>query len=147
MSLSFQKTLNVAQGISEGIVIGADTVVVLDGEILGKPSDASEALSMLTKLSGKPHRVITGLAVIDTVSGKKHVEYETTLVYFKNLDKDEINAYIDCGEYSDKAGSYAIQGKGSLLVEKIEGCYFNVVGLPISRLNSILRRHFDLKLL
>lgn len=147
MSLSFQKAIDVASKVGEGIVIGADTVVVLEDEILGKPLDDKEAFSMLLKLSGKKHRVITGFSIIDLVGLTKVVEYESTDVYFKDLNEKEIMDYIYTGEFSGKAGSYAIQGKGALLVEKIEGCYFNVMGLPVSKLNSSLKKFFDLNLL
>lgn len=147
MSLSFQKAIDVASKVGEGIVIGADTVVVLEDEILGKPLDDKEAFSMLLKLSGKKHRVITGFSIIDLAVPTKVVEYVSTDVYFKDLNEKEIMDYIYTGEFSGKAGSYAIQGKGALLVEKIEGCYFNVMGLPVSKLNSSLKKFFDLNLL
>ncbi len=147
MSLSFQKAIDVASRAGDGIVIGADTVVVLEDEILGKPLDDREAFSMLLKLSGKKHRVITGFSVIDLAGPTKIVEYESTDVYFRELNENEILDYIYTGEFFDKAGSYAIQGKGALLVEKIEGCYFNVMGLPVSKLNSSLKKFFNLNLL
>ena len=121
-------------------VIGADTVVAVDGKILGKPKDRDDAYNMLKMLSGKYHSVFTGVTVISpTESITFSVE---TKVKFFDLTDDEINAYIDTSEPYDKAGGYGIQGKGSLLVEKIKGDYFNVVGLPVSTLNKHLFRYY-----
>ena len=117
-------------------VIGADTVVAIDGEILGKPANKEDARAMLTKLSGKTHSVFTGVTVIR--DGKEQSFFEETKVKFFNLSENEIEKYIKTGEPLDKAGAYGIQGFGSLLVEKIDGDYFNVVGLPVSRLNRVL---------
>lgn len=117
-------------------VIGADTVVAIDGKILGKPSDRSEAFEMLKMLSGRYHSVFTGVTVI-TPLGKSTVSVETRVKFF-DLSDDEIKDYVGTGECDDKAGAYGIQGKGALLVERIEGDYFNVVGLPVSRLNRML---------
>ena len=119
------------------IVIGADTVVALDGKILGKPRDDADAIATLKMLSGREHSVFTGVSVI------KGENIETFSVQTKvkmfELTDEEIEEYIATDEPFDKAGSYGIQGKGSLLVEKIDGDYFNVVGLPISRLNRVLK--------
>lgn len=121
---------------SENIVIGADTVVAVDGKILGKPADRQQAFEMLKSLSGKYHSVFTGVTVIKP---EKSVTFSVeTKVKFFDLTDDEIDSYIATGECDDKAGAYGIQGKGSLLVEKIDGDYFNVVGLPISKLNKYL---------
>lgn len=118
------------------IVIGADTVVAADGEILGKPKDKSDAFDMLKKLSGREHSVYTGVTVI---KGDRRETFSVqTKVKFFTLTDSEISNYLDTGEPFDKAGAYGIQGKGSLLVEKINGDYFNVVGLPISRLVRVL---------
>ncbi len=118
------------------VVIGADTVVAIDGKILGKPRDSADAKAMLTLLSGKTHSVYTGVTVI---KNKKYSTFfcETRVTFFKLTEK-EIDAYIKTGEPLDKAGAYGIQGYGSLLVEKIDGDYYNVVGLPISKLNRLL---------
>lgn len=118
------------------IVIGADTVVAIDGKILGKPKDENEAMTMLELLSGREHSVFTGVTII---KGEKEKSFfcETKVKFF-NLTKDMIKAYISTGEPFDKAGGYGIQGYGCLLVEKIEGDYFNVVGLPVSKLNQSL---------
>ena len=98
---------------------------------------------MLRRLSGRSHRVITGYSIIDAEGKQKLVEYETTKVYFRSLSDQEILDYISTDECSDKAGAYGIQGKGALLVERIEGCYFNVMGLPISKLNYSLKKFFN----
>lgn len=121
------------------IVIGADTIVVKD-TILGKPKNREDAFDMLNKLSGTTHEVITGVTIIDALSGKYLNEAEITRVTMNDLTLDEINSYLDVGESFDKAGAYGIQGVGSVLVRKIEGCYFNVVGLPISRLTQMLKK-------
>ena len=119
-----------------GIIIGADTVVAIDGVILGKPDGKSDAKAMLRLLSGKTHSVFTGVTVI------KNKEYHSfaveTKVTFFELSDSEIEAYVNTLEPLDKAGAYGIQGYGSLLVEKIDGDYFNVVGLPVSKLNRLL---------
>ena len=117
-------------------VIGADTVVVIDNEILGKPKDKTAACQMLRQLSGRVHEVLTGIAV--KYNGKEVAEVVHTKVYFRSLSEADIAAYVATGEPLDKAGAYGIQGRGAVLVEKIDGCYNNVVGLPISRVNEIL---------
>ncbi len=112
------------------VVLAADTVVVLENEIIGKPADASEAVAILRRLSGKRHVVMTGVAII-----AEHNEWQecaSTAVYMRALPDSLIDWYVGTGEPLDKAGAYGIQGKGALLVEKIEGCYFNVVGLPLA---------------
>lgn len=148
--LSLLKASDIASKLSaegkEAVVIGADTIVVKDGEILTKPKDKDDAIRMLTLLSGKSHEVITGVTVIDTKTAKSESFYESTKVYFKKLTEDEILAYTETTEPYDKAGSYAIQGKGALLIEKIEGDYFNVVGLPVCRLSCVLKEEFNIKL-
>jgi septum formation protein len=121
------------------IVIGADTVVDLDGEALGKPGSARVAAEMLRRLSGKTHRVVTGLAAIRVPDGETRLELETTQVRFATLTPDEIEQYAATDEPLDKAGAYAIQGIAGRYVERIEGCYFNVVGLPLARLYRMLK--------
>ncbi len=116
----------------EALVLGADTVVALDGLVLGKPRNAAEARSMLEALSGRTHQVHTGVSVAH--AGRALVTgVETTRVTFRELSAEQIDAYVATGEPMDKAGAYGIQGRGALLVEKLDGCYFNVVGLPLSR--------------
>lgn len=137
--LALQKAEKVAQDFSEGIVIAADTIVTWSDKIIGKPVDREEAFFLLTCLSGQCYQVITGLCVIDLTDNTPELAYECTNVYFRSISASEINSYLDFGEWSDKAGAYAIQGRGALLVERIEGCFFNVVGLPLNRLNLMLR--------
>ena len=114
-------------------MIAADTVVVLDGQILGKPTDAADAVRMLTKLSGRTHKVLTGVAV--SFQGRQLAEVCGTEVIFRTLTAAEIADYVATGEPLDKAGAYGIQGRGAVFVEKINGCYNNVVGLPLTRLH------------
>jgi septum formation protein len=136
--LAMEKALDAAKHVpKDSIVIGADTLVYLDGSPLGKPKDAREAARMLRLLSGRTHRVYTGLAVID--GDRSLAEYERTDVTFRELDDDEIESYIRTGEPLDKAGAYGIQGQGALFVERIRGDYYNVVGLPVFRLGMMLR--------
>lgn len=118
-------------------IIGADTVVSIDGKILGKPKDKADAFDMIKELSGREHSVFTGVTVI-CKNEEKTFSVETKVKFF-DLSDDEINTYIATGEPFDKAGAYGIQGFGSLLVEKIDGDYFNVVGLPVSTLNRVLK--------
>ena len=121
-----------------GIVIAADTIVVVGDSILGKPVDAADARRMLSMLSGREHEVITGLAVMDAASRRSSVRTAVTQVCFRKLSEREISAYVATGEPLDKAGAYGIQERGALLVERIEGCYSNVVGLPLSLLGEML---------
>ena len=121
---------------SEIPVIAADTMVVLENEILGKPFDSNDAAVMLRKLSGRVHRVLTGVAVF--YKTQNLVEVVETKVWFRSLSEIEINAYVATGEPFDKAGAYGIQGRGAVLVEKIDGCYNNVVGLPLTRLYQMM---------
>ncbi|KKM09008.1 hypothetical protein SY88_21470 [Clostridiales bacterium PH28_bin88] len=137
--LALGKARWVARGIDNGLVIGADTVVVLGHRILGKPGSPEEAGNMLRELSGKPHQVLTGIAVVKAGSNVYRTDCEVTRVYFRRLEEREIEAYVESGEPMDKAGAYGIQGLGAVLVERIEGCYFNVVGLPLARLTQVLR--------
>jgi septum formation protein len=122
-----------------GIIIGADTLVVLEDEILGKPCSYNAAKYMLKRLSKRRHTVITGLYVLATESGEYRKSCERTDVYFRTLTETEIEAYLESGEYADKAGAYAIQGRASLFIERINGDYFNVMGLPLCRLYLLLR--------
>jgi septum formation protein len=132
--LASLKATSVTQYYDHGLIIGADTLVSLDGELLGKPTDDADALVMVSRLSGTCHEVVTGVALIDAATGQDRVWAETTQVYFRQLDSAEIATYIESGEASDKAGAYGIQGRGAAFVPRIEGCYFNVVGLPLASL-------------
>lgn len=128
----------VAAGAGQVIVVGADTEVVLDGLVFGKPASAEEARAMLHKLGGRTHSVVTGLAAIHLPGGAARTEHETTLVTLAPLTPEEIEDYVSSGEVFDKAGAYAIQGRAGRFVTRVEGCYFNVVGLPLARLYRIL---------
>lgn len=121
------------------IVIAADTTVVAEGQILGKPADAQDARRMLRLFSGKTHEVLTALAVINIPAGKEALHVETTRVEFLKMPEEEIERYIQTGEPFDKAGAYGIQGIAGRYATRIEGCYFNVLGLPLSRLWTTLQ--------
>ena len=123
----------------ETVIISADTVVCCDGEILGKPRDRSDAERMIRMLSGKAHTVTSGVALI--YNGKAYSCAATTRVFFDELDEDFINNYINSAEPYDKAGSYAIQGKAAPVISKIDGCYFNVVGLPVNCLYRLAKEN------
>ncbi len=120
-------------------IVAADTVVVVDGDVLGKPRSEDDARRMLRRLSGKWHEVFTGLAVLVRQSQRTIVVVEKTRVEFAQLSASEIDEYIRSEEPLDKAGAYAIQGRGGKFILRIEGCYFNVMGLPLARLHAILR--------
>jgi septum formation protein len=121
------------------IILGADTVVVVDQEILGKPGDAATAQQMLMKLRGREHRVITGFALLHTHDKEARVGHETTRVWFSEMTDAEVDGYVATNEPLDKAGAYAIQGMAGRYIPRIEGCYFNVVGLPIERVWRTLK--------
>ena len=128
-----------SQAKKDSIIIAADTVVVIDGKILGKPKNADDAYNMLKLLSNKIHRVYSGIAVINTTNNIMKSEAVFTEVKFSELTHEEIVNYINSKEPLDKAGAYGIQGLGALFVEKINGCYYNVVGLPLNLLNKIMK--------
>lgn len=132
MSLALQKAQAVAAVHENAVVVGSDTVVALDGKILGKPHSEQEACEMLRSLSGRTHKVFTGVAIVG--GGKVENFFDETDVEFYPLDDGEIRKYVATGEPMDKAGAYGIQGKGAVLVKKINGDFFNVMGLPISKL-------------
>lgn len=143
MRLSAQKARSVAEHIDgDALVIGADTVVAIDGKILGKPKDEEDAEHMLAELSGRKNTVFTRITVINTSDGKSVSEFERTDVKFRVISADEIRRYVKSGEPMDKAGAYGIQNLGALLIDSIDGDYFNVVGLPLCRLGLILKREF-----
>lgn len=144
-SLSLKKAAAVAKDVtSDALVIGADTIVVSDGKILGKPTDEDDAYKMLSSLSGKWHEVISGVTVLHTKSAESKSFYVKTRVRFAELSDKEIRDYIATKEPCDKAGAYGIQGRGSKFIEEIEGDYFNVVGLPLQRLYQVLKKDFGL---
>ncbi|MEW6661366.1 MAG: Maf family protein [Bacillota bacterium] len=137
--LALKKAASVARHLSNGLVIGADTIVVRNRDILGKPTSRAEAVEMLERLSGQSHHVFTGIALVDAASGRCRKAFQQTEVFFRQLSLAEIEAYVNTGEPMDKAGAYGIQGMGSLLIEKISGCYYNVVGLPLTKLAELLK--------
>ncbi|HZY10845.1 MAG TPA: Maf family protein [Bacteroidota bacterium] len=134
LALSERKAQDIAKCVEEGIVIGADTIVVLEGKILGKPSDHNDAYGMLMALSGRWHEVYTGLTLIDRPSNQIISATERTRVKFRTLEEGEIVEYIQSGAPLDKAGAYGIQDDyGAVFVEKIDGCFYNVVGFPLTK--------------
>ena len=135
--LAREKALAVAKGRPQDVVLGADTVVVVDGQILGKPVDAADAARMLRMLSGREHQVITGICVV--ANGQSSVANETTAVTMSEISENEIADYVATGEPMDKAGAYAIQGVASRWIPRIEGDYSNVVGLPVALVWRMLR--------
>ncbi len=137
-ALALLKARAVAEHYDSGLVIGSDTIVVCDGEILGKPVDEQDAWRMLSLLQGRSHEVYTGIAVVDSETGAHRASYSRTVVYMRPLPDAMIERYIRTGEPNDKAGSYAIQGIGAMLIERIDGDYFTVVGLPLNRLADLL---------
>lgn len=145
--LSVEKAADVASRIEEkAVILAADTVVILGDTILGKPVDEADAMNMLKILSANTHRVATGFAILNERAGVLHTEAVFTDVTFKNLERSEIEGYIKTGEPMDKAGSYAIQGKGSFMVKEINGSFTNVVGLPLDRVVDVLSSHNLLEL-
>ena len=146
MALAYEKGIEVAKDNVDEVVLSADTLVELDGKLLGKPKNREDAKIMIKSLSGKIHNVYTGYAIFKLSKKIKYVSYEKSSVKFYDLSSDEIEKYLDTLEYKDKAGAYGIQDKGSLLVEKIEGDYFNIVGFPIGKINRDLMRLLNLSL-
>ena len=139
--LARMKAAAVAAQQNEGLVLGADTVVVVDGEILGQPRDAQDARRMLQLLRGKWHEVLTGVALVKAgKNGCSIVDHECSRVRFSQIDEREIEWYIATGEPMGKAGAYAVQGRGALFIEEIQGDYFNIVGLPVRLAYELSRR-------
>jgi len=128
-----------ARAVGPAIIIAADTTVTLDGKILGKPRSSDDARHMLEQLSGRTHSVLTGVSLI-RLPDAAHLEFvESTLVHFQPLTSEEISAYLSTGEPFDKAGAYAIQGRAARYIPRVEGCYFNIVGLPLARVTAALQ--------
>jgi len=138
--LALLKARTVAGRQPDALVIGADSVAELDGETLGKPDSPDGARAMLGRLSGRFHRLLTGLAIVDGPTGKTYDGVEATLVHIRHLSSDEIDAYVRSGEPLDKSGSYELQGLGATIVDRIEGDFSNVVGLPMAHLARALRQ-------
>ena len=128
------------QQTSPAVVLGADTEVVLDGRYLGKPADVPDALRMLQTLRGRTHEVITGVALVESPGDREETAAVVTRVTMTNATDEDLAAYVATGEPLDKAGAYAVQGRGSLLIDRIDGCYTNVVGLPVETTRRLLQR-------
>ena len=139
LTLSQKKAEAVRSELKDGLIIGADTIVFVDGHILGKPSDKNDAVRMLAVLSGKVHEVYTGLSLIDS-SGKVTQDCAITRVEFRDLESWEIDNYVESGIPMDKAGAYGIQDRAGTFVKRIDGCYFNVVGFPLALFHQLLRK-------
>jgi len=137
-TLALEKAKSVSGLVEEAIIIAADTVVVYNDKILGKPEDEADAKQMLKYLSSNQHQVITGVAVLNSQTKENHVDHNITDVKMITMTENEIDNYIETGEPMDKAGSYAIQGFGGLFIEEIKGSYYSVVGLPIHQLAKLL---------
>ena len=139
--IALEKATEIAARLHKGIVIGADTIVVLDHHVLGKPASKEDAKRMLKLLSGREHSVYTGFALIDVETKKQVAGVEETKVRFRALEEKEIIAYVDSGSPMDKAGSYGIQDDfGAVFIEKVNGCYYNVVGFPLARFYTTLQQ-------
>jgi len=138
VNIAQKKALAVTRRLKGGFVLAADTVVVCNEQVLGKPGDRDEARRMLKMLSGNEHNVFTGLALYDIAAASCETGFSKTRVWMKPLKNRHIDVYVKSGEPMDKAGAYGIQGKGALFIDRIEGCYFNVVGLPLSLLFELL---------
>lgn len=144
VTLSRKKAEAVLDRVEDGVIIGADTVVYLDGEILGKPKDKAEARAMLMKLSGKTHEVFTGFTLIQ-IGGEHLSDVERTSVTFRHLEEWEVDDYVETGKPLDKAGGYGIQDRSGLFVDRIEGCFYNVVGFPLTKFYEGLKRLWDVE--
>lgn len=125
--------------VRDDLILGADTVVLFEGQILGKPRDAGDACAMLCRLTGHAHRVLTAFALLEAGTNRAVTAHEWTTVYMRDCSDDEIRAYVDTGEPLDKAGSYGAHALGAALITRVEGCFYNVIGLPLARLLESLR--------
>lgn len=137
---ALEKARDAAKGFNSGVVIGADTIVLAGGKIIGKPKNLKTAFSMLKLLSQKPQWVYTGIAIIDIDSGKEFCDYEKTKIYMYHLNEQQIRNYFRKVSPLNKAGSFDIQGLGSIFIKRIEGCFYNVVGLPLAKLSRLLKK-------
>jgi septum formation protein len=140
MRLARAKVIEIARKRESGLIIGADTIVVLDGKLLHKPADDADAERMLTLLSGKWHAVMTGVSLYDVSTKREVADYDKTLVRFAPLTRDEIEWYVKTGEPEGKAGGYAIQGRAAMFIDEIAGNYHNVVGLPLPLVYRLAKR-------
>jgi septum formation protein len=140
VQIARMKAVEVASRHGSGLIIGVDTVVVLGSDILGKPGNRAEARSMLRRLSGRWHEVLSGICLIDRSPQRTLSSFCCSRVHFRRLSHAEIDWYLKTGEYRDKAGAYGVQGYASLLIDRIEGCYFNIVGFPIMTFRKLCRK-------
>ncbi|MDP8253254.1 MAG: Maf family protein [Candidatus Kaelpia aquatica] len=140
ISNALKKAEDVASKIKSGIIIGADTVVLSNESIIGKPNSMDQAFAILKEISQKPHWVYTGLAVVNLYSGERYTAYEKTQIFMRDLSDNEIRDYFKKVNPMDKAGAFDIQGLGAIFIERIEGCFYNVVGLPLARLMGMLKK-------
>lgn len=140
ISLAFEKATSVAESFSHETILAADTIVVLDDKVLGKPKDREDAFKTLRSLSGREHKVITAFAIINLDKKIKYTDYAISSVTFKELSDEDIEEYLDTGEYADKAGSYGIQGIGRKLVSHFEGSFLNIVGLPLEEVKDAIAK-------
>lgn len=139
--LAEAKALDIASNIEQAFIIGADTIVVLNGEMMGKPADDEDAFRMLKKLSGREHKVFTGFAIVEKPSNKIVSDVEITSVKFRDLEDDEILEYVNSKSPADKAGAYGIQDDyGAVFVERVNGCFYNVVGFPLTKFYITLQK-------
>jgi len=136
--LALRKARTVAERHPDALVIGADTIIELDGEILGKPASSAAAEQMLSRLAGQFHRLVTGIAIVDSADGRSYCGGETTLVHIRPLNAEQIRSYVASGEPTGKSGSYDIEGLGATIIDRIEGDFSNVVGLPMAHLARAL---------
>lgn len=143
LELSRKKALKVAENIKDGLIIGADTIVVLDDTILGKPANSKHAKEMLRQLSGQTHIVYTGFTIVEKPPGNIVSDYEKTEVSFRELEAEEIEQYVKTESSLDKAGAYGIQDHGALFVSKVNGCFYNVMGFPVTKFYKTLRSFLE----
>jgi septum formation protein len=134
------KVETVAKKYPDRLIVAADTIVVMDGKILEKPNNREEAKDMLRTLEGRMHRVVSAIALLEENGNYMDIRTEETIVSMKKLSEEEIEAYVATGEPMDKAGAYAAQGVGAVIIEKVDGCFYNVVGLPLSLLHTMLKK-------
>lgn len=147
MMNAFNKAKSVEDKVEKGsLILGADTIIYHDSKIIGKAKDREEAKLILKSFSGKEHQVITGISIIRAGEDCKLIDYSKSIVKFKDLTDSKIDRYLDTEEYIDKAGAYGIQGYGGVFVEYIIGSYYNIVGLPIDKVDTLLERDFKIKL-
>jgi septum formation protein len=144
-ALALAKAQSVAHDHPDSLVLGGDTIVCIGSTVMGKPSGRDEARQMLRTLSGAIHKVYSGVALVCGTLGFARAEAACTRVAFRILDDSEIERYLDCGEYSDKAGAYAIQGKAMMFIDKIDGCFYNVVGLPVAQTINLFKLYLTRK--